>query len=556
MSKIFIFLFVLTCLNSYSDNISYEVNRSRIYTGESVVLRIFIETESDIPPYDYLEVPGAVVEYAGRSMQTYTQTINNVTTTKKTFIETFFISPEKEGIITVPSMKIILNNKEYILESFDIAVDKPQKNKNYSVEIKFNKKKVYMGEPVTADIYFSFSGPARNLHYRNPLELRNEMTDKELKMEYKPDESPITVRYNGTEIKAAYNQNEKYVRIKRSMVPLVAGRVKADDMIVQFEGTTGQKDFFGSYIYKSIVIPCAGPNFNVIELPVLNRPGDFSGIIGSFQLEINASPVEASVGEPVTLKIILTGDIPGSYNLPDLSDINSFSEDFSFPFEHSAGKSETGKKIFIQTIRPKHSSITEIPPLVLNYFNTGTGQYETTKSNAVPLKITSANVSAMSDLYRNDIEEEGQKNSNLNEKGIRYNYDSVEIIKGMDNLYVVLNIKTLYLIIVLSLILIFSIYLFLIRILKNRKKESRGYDLNSLENIRDYFLVLIFSILKTEKHSNIPLLRKQIVESKQGRKWKTMVFQGIDLLLNYRIDEKQRINELNKLISSMDNRKI
>ncbi len=556
MKKIFLILFMLTGFSSFADNVSHEISGTRIYVGESAVYRIYIETESDIPPYDYLEVPGALVEYAGRQMQTYSQLINGVTSTKKIFIETFYITPEKEGKITIPESKIVLNNKEYILQSYEITVEKPQKNKNYSAKIEYSKKKVYTGEPVTADFYFDYSGPARNLHFRNLFALRNKMNDEELDPEMKPDEVQITARYNGIEIQAAYNQNKHYVRLRRRFTPLVDGTVKSDDIVVQFEGTTGQKDFFGSYVYSKMVIPCEGPSFRVTPLPLAGQPDDFSGIIGSLEINISAVPVEASVGEPITLEITMEGDIPGDYDLPDLSEIRVFAEDFSFPFEHSAGKNAAAKMVFIQTIRPKNPEISEIPSISINYFNSITGKYEYAYSNTVPLIIHSANVSAMSDIYKNDNESEAQKDSNINEKGIRYNYDSTEIMNDLKKVYNDVNIKKLYLFIVFSLLAAFSVYLILSFLIRSGKKEKQNYNKNSIDDLRSHFMKMIFSILKIREHSNLSRLKEQIRNSGQSEKWKENVFNGLGILFNYKMDNNMKINNMNKLIFNLEDRKL
>ena len=556
MKKFFLVLFILIAYSSFGDSIRHEISNSRIYLGESAVYRIFIETDSDIPPYDFIEVPGAVVEYAGRSMQTYTQTINGVTTKKITYIETFYITPEKEGKIIIPEKKIVVNDTEYTLESRELVVEKPAKNENYSVKVEYNKRKAYTGEPVTADLYFYYSGPARNLHFRNQLSLRGEMTDEELDPEFTSDEAEITVRYNGIEINAAYNQNKNYVRLRRRLIPLIEGVFKSDDMVVQFEGTTGQKDFFGSYVYLKIVIPCEGSSVRVVPLPLSGMPDDFSGIIGNLEISVTAVPVEAAVGEPVTLEITMTGDIPGNYDLPDLSELKVFEEDFSFPFEHSAGKSEIGKMIFIQTIRPKHPDIDEISPIKISYFNSESGKFEYAYSNSIPVVIHSANVSAMSDLYKNEEESEIKKSSRINEKGIRYNYDSDEIIKDLEKVYHPVNIKKLYFIVTISLIASFILYIIFKLLLKSGKNEKQIFNKNSIDETRNHFMKLIFSILRIQEHSNLSKLKEQISNSGQSEKWKENVYKGLEVIFNYKMDNDMKVDNLNRIIPNLENRKL
>ena len=118
-------------------------------------------------------------------------------------------------------------------------------------------------------------------------------------------------------------------------------------------------DFFGGYEATPVELPS-----NVLTLSVLRLPGkkpeDFKGAVGDFNLNVEASPSEVKVGDPVTLKMIITGS--GNFNTVTGPSLKQ-SEDFK-TYEPQV-KQEGGKKIFEQVFIPMTDAVKKLPEVLI-----------------------------------------------------------------------------------------------------------------------------------------------------------------------------------------------
>jgi hypothetical protein len=146
-------------------------------------------------------------------------------------------------------------------------------------------------------------------------------------------------------------------------------------------------DFFARYSHRDVKVASPEKKITVKDLPTRGRPGDFSGAIGTYSLAVAASPLEAGVGDPITLKMVVTGT--GNFDTvqaPQLTDTRNWktyppSEDFE---EHRPGQ---GKKTFEQAIVPTSGKITAIPPVSFSYFDPDSGAYVSVSSDPIPLRL-------------------------------------------------------------------------------------------------------------------------------------------------------------------------
>jgi hypothetical protein len=66
-------------------------------------------------------------------------------------------------------------------------------------------------------------------------------------------------------------------------------------------------NFLGNYQRRPLRLVSPPGSFNVVALPTEDRPDDFTGAIGNFELAVKARPVELRVGEPISLSITVSG---------------------------------------------------------------------------------------------------------------------------------------------------------------------------------------------------------------------------------------------------------
>lgn len=149
-------------------------------------------------------------------------------------------------------------------------------------------------------------------------------------------------------------------------------------------------DFFDNYRREPITITSPDLLFTVIPIPTQNRPDQFTGAIGEFNMQASAGPTEIEVGEPVTLKVQISGN--GNFDrveAPVFEENNSWKTySPSASFSEGSVKAE-GTKTFEQAIVLKDGTVREIPSLAFHYFSPKQQQYITVTSLPIPLSVKS-----------------------------------------------------------------------------------------------------------------------------------------------------------------------
>ncbi len=125
----------------------------------------------------------------------------------------------------------------------------------------------------------------------------------------------------------------------------------------------------------------------VVDVPEANRPVAYIGAFGSYQWTVDVQPRKASVGEPMTLTLRLTGR--GSIDNvtpPDLSKYPGIAEQFKThpPTEDVNGDSCS----FVYTIRPKTAGDLVLPAIPVAFFDTEKEKFVELTSDPIPLDIT------------------------------------------------------------------------------------------------------------------------------------------------------------------------
>lgn len=160
-------------------------------------------------------------------------------------------------------------------------------------------------------------------------------------------------------------------------------------------------DFFGNYRREPVTISSPDLTFTVLPLPTADQPPNFTGAIGDFNMQVSASPIEIEVGEPITLKIAISGK--GNFDrveAPALEEGNSWKTySPSAKFEKGGSASE-GVKTFEQAIVVKKGEVSEIPSLEFSYFDPVKKNYVTRTSVAIPLSVKSPQTQPITQVAR------------------------------------------------------------------------------------------------------------------------------------------------------------
>jgi len=115
-----------------------------------------------------------------------------------------------------------------------------------------------------------------------------------------------------------------------------------------------------------------------LPLPAQGRPADFSGLVGTFQLESKLEPTEIRAGESATLTVLLKGR-GNVHRLPDLEmpelDHTKVYADQPVLEVETDQQGMGGSKTMKWALVPEKEGLYHIPPLTVSFFDTKIRQY-------------------------------------------------------------------------------------------------------------------------------------------------------------------------------------
>ena len=156
-------------------------------------------------------------------------------------------------------------------------------------------------------------------------------------------------------------------------------------------------------------VALATDSLNIQSLPLSaeNRPANFTGAVGQFDLTASAGPTTLTVGDPITVRVQISGR--GALDTVMLPPQDAWKNFKTYP---PTTKLETtdqfgfqGTKTFEQIISPLNNDVHELPALTFSFFNPEDGQYHTLTQPAVPLTVKAAGASPLPQVAANKPEE-------------------------------------------------------------------------------------------------------------------------------------------------------
>lgn len=149
------------------------------------------------------------------------------------------------------------------------------------------------------------------------------------------------------------------------------------------------QSLLGRVIEKPVLLKAAAPAIDVLPLPTAGRPADFSGAVGSFEIQSAATPDKVAVGDPLTLTLSIHGegnfDRVNSTGLPTDSDWKTYRPRASFSPEDSVGLK--GSKKFEQSVVPLTAGTERLPAVEFSYFDPQLRQYVVRRTTPIVVSV-------------------------------------------------------------------------------------------------------------------------------------------------------------------------
>jgi len=129
-------------------DVKFEVSPRQTFVGLPVTVRISIIDADDYRMPEFPDIPGATVRAGGPGRSSSTTIINGRYSSQTTITYDFEVTPTSAGTLTIPSLTIVANGKEFKTDAVHIMVAKSDTGDLMSAEITADKDHVYQGESV------------------------------------------------------------------------------------------------------------------------------------------------------------------------------------------------------------------------------------------------------------------------------------------------------------------------------------------------------------------------------------------------------------------------
>ena len=141
---------------------------------------------------------------------------------------------------------------------------------------------------------------------------------------------------------------------------------------------------------RDMTIGSSPSELKVLPLPTEGQPENFSGAVGDFYVSSDISPTSVAAGEPLTLRLHISGS--GNFDRVDSTMFDHLDHWKTYPAKSSFTPSDAigyqGEKVFEQPLIAAQPGEQSIPGLEFDYFNPNTRRYE--RAQTPPIKVTIA----------------------------------------------------------------------------------------------------------------------------------------------------------------------
>jgi hypothetical protein len=376
---------------------------SQIALGESAQLTITSSgNTTDQPKLPHVE--GLELRIVGQSQRI--QFINGRTLTSLSFIVR--VTPQSAGIFTIPD--IAPNGEPLVLRvtppgglsGKSLGPGAPGTSSSANgirmaadgaafVRLILPKRDIYVGESVPVDIEIGlrdgFAKPnALPTLAGGDFTLNN--------LSHQPEQTPRVVDgkpymvLTWHSVVAAVKPGKFSLTVEAPLTVRIRTRSQRDSMIEDMLGDPFMQNIFGASITKDITATSMPSDLTVLELPVEGRPPYFSGAVGSFKIAGDISSTSAAAGDPLTLRMHVTGT--GNFDRVDSAMLEHLDQWRTYPPKSSFKATDAlglkGEKIFEQPLIASKPGAQNLPGLAFSYFDPSAHRYETVHS--APLNVT------------------------------------------------------------------------------------------------------------------------------------------------------------------------
>jgi hypothetical protein len=450
---LFLYFLIFTPIYVVADDVNLQatVDRNPVSLNDRFVYTVEVSGKSTNLPKPTFPTLDAFSVISGPNTSTNIQFVNGAMSSSQTY--SFYLLPKNTGEYTIEAASIDLNGE--VLSSNTITVkvvkgtpskapnntqakksnDKDLLGENLYLKTVVNKKSVFQNELVLVEYKLYFRVDIRSYNIEK-IPASSGFWTEEFKIPNQPTVSREII--NGVTYQVATLR-------KVALFPTRSGELTIEPLAVSVDALVKRKkssrslfdsffdDPFGRTVKKTLN---SNPiNISVKTFPTNNRPEDFNGIVGNYQISAKPDVTELKANEAVSIKLIIKGEgnikliKPPKLNLPPDMEVYEPREKTNISAQ---GNKISGSKTVEYVLVPRFKGDYDIDPVALSYFDPQRKKYITKKTAGIHLNVsegdnTSSGLIAGSSLSKQEVALLGQD--------IRYIKETAEFYLSGQKLY-------------------------------------------------------------------------------------------------------------------------
>jgi hypothetical protein len=264
------------------------------------------------------------------------------------------------------------------------------------VQLVVPKRPVYVGESVPVDIELgirpgivtSLNGPPALTGSDFTL---NNLSKQPLRRDQVIEGSPFLVMTWHSAL-AAVKPGDFSLSVETPISVKLNARSAEDQEFAARLGWPFSQIPYNGVAPKDVTIASPTSALKVLSLPKEGRPNDFSGAVGEFQVSSDASATRVAAGDPLTLRLHISG--VGNFDRVDATLFDHLDHWKTYPakstFKASDPAGDKGEKVFEQPLIAAQSGELSIPGLEFSYFNPNTQRYERAQTQPITVVVAAS----------------------------------------------------------------------------------------------------------------------------------------------------------------------
>ena len=402
-----------------AQQVAAQISSREAYVGSPIVMQLQIKNAKSYTLPEGFEIDGCDVKAAGSPQQSSQITIiNGRRSDSRSVTMHYQVTPRRVGTFEIPKLEIEVDGKTKTTQTIRFVATKSETGDLLFVEIEGKKERVYVGQPLDLTLKlwvkpYQDREKGIKLDESNMWQFLSDTTTwgpfadriQELAENRQRPEGKAVLRDNGQ------GDSREYFlyQLEATVYPDKPGKIDGDDVQVvvnypvelgrsrdPFESIFGGSPFGRSPFGRRLSVTKSRPvaadssvdSTTVLPIPSEGKPLDYRGAVGRYRIITQTDTKTVDAGDPVTLRIGVVGDGPMDLvQAPPLAELSGLTAGFKVEDQSLAGFVQDETKVFVTTIRPRSSGVSEIPPIPFSFFDPEKEAFETVYSDAIPLTV-------------------------------------------------------------------------------------------------------------------------------------------------------------------------